>query len=88
MFNLIVIDVRWLVENRLDEVEVARHKAAYCYFSAASALSAPHLSHARMAWAQNALLATLIDDLFDFRGSHEEINKLIHLLQLYVTATI
>ncbi|GER52785.1 ent-kaurene synthase [Striga asiatica] len=74
---------RWVVENRLDELKFARSKSAYCYFSAASTIWAPEQSDARLSWAQNAILTTIVDDFFDVGGSIEELKELIHLVRLW-----
>ncbi|KAL3627131.1 Ent-kaurene synthase TSP4, chloroplastic [Castilleja foliolosa] len=72
---------RWVIENRLDELKFARSKSAYCYFSAASTIFAPELSDARMSWAKNGVLTTVVDDFFDVGGSIEELKNLIHLVK-------
>ncbi|KVH97311.1 Terpene synthase, metal-binding domain-containing protein [Cynara cardunculus var. scolymus] len=64
---------RWVVENRLDKLKFARQKTAYCYFSAASTLSSPELSDARISWAKNGILTTVVDDFFDVGGSMDEL---------------
>ncbi|KAG6392464.1 hypothetical protein SASPL_146683 [Salvia splendens] len=74
---------RWVVENRLDELKFARSKSAYCYFSAAATFSAPELSDARMLWAKNGVLTTVVDDFFDLGGSVEELKNLIQLVKLW-----
>ncbi|KAL0306082.1 UNVERIFIED_CONTAM: Ent-kaurene synthase TSP4, chloroplastic [Sesamum radiatum] len=74
---------RWVAENRLDELKFARRKSAYCYFSAAATFFAPELSDARMSWAQNGVLTTVVDDFFDVGGSMEELKNLIHLVEAY-----
>ena len=75
---------RWAVESRFDELEFARSKSAYCYFSAAATFFAPELSDARMSWAKNGVLTAAIDDFFDSRGSMEECKNLIQMLELFV----
>lgn len=72
---------RWVVENKLDELKFARQKAAYCYFSAAATLFSPELSDARMSWAKNGILTTVVDDFFDVGGSMEELVNLIQLVE-------
>ncbi|GFP81673.1 ent-kaur-16-ene synthase chloroplastic [Phtheirospermum japonicum] len=72
---------RWVVENRLDELKFARSKSAYCYFSAASTIFGPELSDARMSWAKNGVLTTVVDDFFDVGGSIEELKNLIQLVK-------
>ncbi|CAA0818037.1 Ent-kaur-16-ene synthase- chloroplastic [Striga hermonthica] len=79
---------RWVVENRLDELKFARSKSAYCYFSAASTIWAPEQSDARLSWAQNAVLTTVVDDFFDVGGSIEELKDLIHLVRLWDDADV
>ncbi|CAL5405014.1 unnamed protein product [Camellia sinensis] len=61
----------WVVENRLDKLKFARQKNAYCYFSAAASLFSPELSDARISWAKNGILTTVVDDFFDVGGSIE-----------------
>uniref|UniRef100_A0A6N2LUG6 ent-kaurene synthase n=1 Tax=Salix viminalis TaxID=40686 RepID=A0A6N2LUG6_SALVM len=72
---------RWVVERRLDKLKFARQKEAYCYFSAAATLFAPELSDARMSWAKNGVLTTVVDDFFDVGGSEEELVNLIQLIE-------
>ncbi|KAK4398767.1 Ent-kaurene synthase TSP4, chloroplastic [Sesamum angolense] len=74
---------RWVAENRLDELKFARRKSAYCYFSAAATFFAPELSDARMSWAKNGVLTTVVDDFFDVGGSMEELKNLIHLVEAW-----
>nr|XP_018628340.1 ent-kaur-16-ene synthase, chloroplastic isoform X5 [Nicotiana tomentosiformis] len=72
---------RWLIRNRLDKLKFAREKSAYCYFSAAATIFHPELSDARMSWAKNGVLTTVVDDFFDVGGSMEELNNLIQLFK-------
>lgn len=72
---------RWLIENRLHELKFARQKLASCYFSAAATLYQPALSDARMSWAKNGVLTTVVDDFFDVGGSTEELLNLIALVK-------
>lgn len=74
---------RWVAENRLDELKFARRKSAYCYFSAAATFFAPELSDARMSWAKNGVLTTVVDDFFDVGASMEELRNLIHLVEAW-----
>ncbi|XP_074367131.1 ent-kaurene synthase-like 1 isoform X2 [Apium graveolens] len=71
----------WVVENSLDKLKFARQKTAYCYFSAAATLFSPELSDARMSWAKNGILTTVVDDFFDVGGSIEELLNLIQLVE-------
>ncbi|XP_026438094.1 ent-kaur-16-ene synthase, chloroplastic-like isoform X1 [Papaver somniferum] len=72
---------RWVIENRLDKLKFARQKLTYCYFSAAATLYFPELSDARMSWARNGVLTTVVDDFFDIGGSGEELVNLIELVE-------
>ncbi|GAU35833.1 hypothetical protein TSUD_56390, partial [Trifolium subterraneum] len=72
---------RWIVESRLDKLEFARQKLAYCYFSSAATLFAPKLSDARISWAKNGVLTTVVDDFFDVGSSQEEQENLIQLVE-------
>ncbi|XP_027342506.1 ent-kaur-16-ene synthase, chloroplastic isoform X2 [Abrus precatorius] len=72
---------RWVVENRLDKLNFARQKLAYCYFSSAATLFPPELSDARISWAKNGVLTTVVDDFFDVGGSEKEQVDLIQLVE-------
>ncbi|CAN6553753.1 unnamed protein product [Malus baccata var. baccata] len=72
---------RWVEEYRLDKLKFARQKQAYSYFSAAATLFPPELSDARISWAKNGVLATVVDDFFDVGGSEEELINLIQLVE-------
>ncbi|KAL6562416.1 Ent-kaurene synthase 1, chloroplastic [Orobanche gracilis] len=73
----------WIIENKLDELKFARSKSAYCYFSASSTIFAPEHSDARMSWAQNGILTTVVDDFFDVGGSIEKLENLIQLVKIW-----
>lgn len=72
---------RWVKEKRLDKLKFARQKLAYCYFSAAASFSPPQLSEARISWAKNGVLTTVVDDFFDVGGSAEELENFIWLVK-------
>lgn len=74
----------WIVENRLDKLNFARQKLAYCYFSSAATLFSPELSDARISWAKNGVLTTVVDDFFDVGSSEEEQLQLIQLVEEYI----
>ncbi|XP_008809130.1 ent-kaur-16-ene synthase, chloroplastic isoform X1 [Phoenix dactylifera] len=71
----------WVKENRLDQLEFARQKQTFCYFSAAATLFSPESFDARMSWAKNGVLTTVVDDFFDHGGSREELVNLISLIE-------
>ncbi|KAI3796489.1 hypothetical protein L1987_39160 [Smallanthus sonchifolius] len=71
----------WVVENKLDQLKFARQKTAYCYFSVAATLSSPELSDARISWAKNGILTTVVDDFFDVGGTIDELANLIQCVQ-------
>ncbi|KAK7271353.1 hypothetical protein RJT34_27171 [Clitoria ternatea] len=72
---------RWVVENKLDKLKFARQKLAYCFFSSAATLFTPELSDARISWAKNGVLTTVVDDFFDVGSSEEEQVDLIQLVE-------
>ncbi|KEH38225.1 Ent-kaurene synthase [Medicago truncatula] len=72
---------RWIVESKLDKLDFARQKLAYCYFSSAATLYSPELSDARISWAKNGVLTTVVDDFFDVGSSEEEQVNLIQLME-------
>ncbi|KAK9026101.1 hypothetical protein V6N11_038949 [Hibiscus sabdariffa] len=72
---------RWVREKRLDKLKFARQKLAYCYFSAAATICPPELSDARISWAKNGVLTTVVDDFFDVGGSEDELLNLIQLVE-------
>lgn len=71
----------WVKENRLDQLSFARQKQTYCYLSAAATLFSPTISDARICWAKNGVLTTVVDDFFDLGGSREEHLNLIALVE-------
>ncbi|XP_021753311.1 ent-kaur-16-ene synthase, chloroplastic-like isoform X1 [Chenopodium quinoa] len=70
---------RWLAECKLDQLAFSRQKLSYCYFSAAASFSSPELADARISWAKNGVLTTVVDDFFDVGSSEEEQLNLIQL---------
>lgn len=71
----------WVKENMLDQLQFARQKLTYCYLSAAATIFPPELSDARISWAKNGVLTTVVDDFFDVGGSKEELENLIALVE-------
>ncbi|XP_006665090.2 stemar-13-ene synthase-like [Oryza brachyantha] len=72
---------RWVKEHRLDELKFARILPLHAYFCAVVPLFPPELSAARVAWSQNAVLTTAVDDLFDGEGSMEELRNLVEVIE-------
>nr|XP_043623552.1 ent-kaurene synthase 1, chloroplastic-like [Erigeron canadensis] len=72
---------RWVVENRLNQLEFARQRTASCYFSAVAALSSPELSDARISWAKHCILTIMVDDFFDVIGQMDELANLIQCVE-------
>ncbi|KAJ8775387.1 hypothetical protein K2173_023152 [Erythroxylum novogranatense] len=70
---------RWVEESRIGELKFARQKVTYCYVSIAAVLIAPEDSEARISMTKNSVMATIIDDLFDFAGSREELENMLQL---------
>ncbi|CAI0405041.1 unnamed protein product [Linum tenue] len=71
----------WLEEKGLDEMRLAKVRMGYCYFSAVATFSDADHSDARVLFSKHALLVSLVDDLFDMFGTHEEILNLVHLFE-------
>ncbi|KAK9677704.1 hypothetical protein RND81_11G160900 [Saponaria officinalis] len=72
---------RWVVESKLDTLTFSRQKLGYCYFSAAATLIYPEQTDARVSWAKNGVLTTIVDDFFDLCSTEEEQMNLIQLLE-------
>ncbi|MCL7028698.1 hypothetical protein MKW94_025769 [Papaver nudicaule] len=74
---------RWIKENRLDKLKFSRHvkTLTYIYFSTATTLFSPEVSDARLMWAKNAVLTTMVDDFFDGGGSREELVNFSKLVE-------
>uniref|UniRef100_A0A0E0KV28 Uncharacterized protein n=1 Tax=Oryza punctata TaxID=4537 RepID=A0A0E0KV28_ORYPU len=73
----------WVKDEKLDQLPFARQKLTYCYLSAAATIFPTELSEARIAWAKNGVLTTVVDDFFDLGGSKEELENLIALVEKY-----
>nr|CAB3488227.1 unnamed protein product [Digitaria exilis] len=73
----------WVKESRLDQLPFARQKLAYFYLSAAGTIFTPELSDARILWAKNGVLTTVVDDFFDVGGSTEELENLVALVEMW-----
>nr|AAQ72565.1 ent-kaurene synthase like-6 [Oryza sativa Japonica Group] len=71
----------WVAQTRLDELKFARLMPSITYFSAAATMFPSELSEARIAWTQNCILTTTVDDFFDGDGSKEEMENLVKLIE-------
>jgi ent-kaurene synthase len=71
----------------LDQLQFARQKLTYCYLSAAATIFPHEMSDARISWAKNGVLTTVVDDFFDIGGSKEELENLIALVEKYNSLT-
>jgi hypothetical protein len=78
-----VVACSWVKESRLDQLPFARQKLAYFYLSAAGTMFTLELSEARILWAKNGVLTTVVDDFFDVGGSKEELENLVTLVEMY-----
>ncbi|KAJ8775369.1 hypothetical protein K2173_023134 [Erythroxylum novogranatense] len=72
---------RWVKDNKLDQLDFARQKLNYCYFSTAAIIYQPQLSEARISMTKNCVLATVFDDFFDCGGSPEEFENMMKLFE-------
>lgn len=73
----------WVKESRLDKLPFARMKLTYFYLSAAGTMFSQELSDARIFWAMNGVLTTVVDDFFDVGGSKEELEDLTTLVEMW-----
>ncbi|XP_044460360.1 acyclic sesquiterpene synthase-like [Triticum aestivum] len=73
----------WVRESRLNRLPFARQKLAYFYLSAASTMFPLELSEARILWAKNGALTTVVDDFFDVGGSKDELENLTALVEMW-----
>ncbi|CAN6276891.1 unnamed protein product [Urochloa humidicola] len=73
----------WVKDSRLDKLSFARQKLEYFYLSAAGTIFTPELSDARILWAKNGVLTTIVDDFFDVGGSTEELKNLVALVEMW-----
>lgn len=73
----------WVKESRLDQLPFARMKLTYFYLSAAGTMFSQELSDARIFWAMNGVLTTVVDDFFDVGGSKEELENLTTLVEMW-----
>ncbi|KAL6651356.1 hypothetical protein ACP70R_010281 [Stipagrostis hirtigluma subsp. patula] len=74
---------RWVRECRLDQLPFARQKHTYFYLSAAGTIFPTEFSDARILWAKNGALTTIVDDFFDVGGSKEELQNLVKLVEMW-----
>ncbi|PAN20858.1 hypothetical protein PAHAL_3G415900 [Panicum hallii] len=71
----------WVKVMRLDELEFARLMPLVCLLPPASTMFPSELSEARLAYAMELILVTIVDDLFDVGGSKEEMENLVTLIE-------
>ncbi|MED6123317.1 hypothetical protein PIB30_047971 [Stylosanthes scabra] len=72
---------RWVMESKLDKLEFARQKLAYCYFSAAAIYFAPELSDVRISLTKKSVLVTIVDDFYDVGSTEDEKLNLVQLME-------
>ncbi|KAL9272006.1 Ent-kaurene synthase 5, chloroplastic-like protein [Drosera capensis] len=76
---------QWYRDNKLDQLSFSRQKLSFCYFAAASTIFSPELADARLSWAKNGVLTTVVDDFFDVGSSVEEQLDFIQLVEQWNT---
>ena len=59
----------------------------FSYLSAPATVFPSELYDARISWAKNGVLTTVVDDFFDVMGSNEELGNLIELVEKYCPST-
>uniref|UniRef100_A0A0D9Z6S9 Terpene synthase metal-binding domain-containing protein n=1 Tax=Oryza glumipatula TaxID=40148 RepID=A0A0D9Z6S9_9ORYZ len=80
-FQLLKSGYCWVAEFRLEELKFARIMPLQALLTAVSPLFRSELSDARIAWSQNTVLVTAVDDLFDGGGSMEEMRNFVALIE-------
>ncbi|CAN1311347.1 Ent-kaur-16-ene synthase, chloroplastic [Linum perenne] len=73
----------WLEEKGMDEMSFAKVRMGYCYYSAAATFSDPNHSDARILYAKHAILVSLVDDMFDMFGTHDDLLNIVHLFETW-----
>ncbi|CAN1852495.1 Ent-kaur-16-ene synthase, chloroplastic, partial [Linum perenne] len=73
----------WLEEKGMDEMSFAKVRMGYCYYSAAATFSNPNHSDARILYAKHAILVSLVDDMFDMFGTHDDLLNIVHLFETW-----
>nr|BAJ39816.1 ent-kaurene synthase [Liochlaena subulata] len=68
---------RWSEDCGFGKLSFARQKAIEGVFSAACILPGPELSPARLVWAQNCVLTTVVDDYFDVGGTLPDMRRFL-----------
>ncbi|KAF2320390.1 hypothetical protein GH714_027368 [Hevea brasiliensis] len=71
----------WIKKYGINNLKYTRPTIRYAFFAIASTFFQPNFSNTRMSWAKNSVLATAVDDFFDFAGSMEELLNLIDLIE-------
>ncbi|CAN0856426.1 Ent-kaur-16-ene synthase, chloroplastic [Linum grandiflorum] len=70
------------LENKLDDLRLAKMKTGFCYFTALATFLEPELFEARSLFTKHSILVSLVDDLFDMFGTPEEHLNLVHLIEI------
>ena len=76
---------RWAEEIGLHQLKFARVMPLDVFVFMASTVFAPELYDASIAWMQNSILTTVVDDFFENQGSIEELKNLVALIEKYNT---
>uniref|UniRef100_K3YYW0 Uncharacterized protein n=2 Tax=Setaria italica TaxID=4555 RepID=K3YYW0_SETIT len=72
---------RWAKEAGLNRFKFTRAVSLDLPIFMASTIFPPELYHASIAWIQNSILTTIVDDFFDGGGSTEELENLVTLIE-------
>ncbi|CAO2046234.1 unnamed protein product [Urochloa humidicola] len=72
---------RWVKEAGLDRLEFSRAMPLSVFVFMASNVFTPESHSASIAWIQNCILQTIVDDFFDGGGSEEELTNLVALIE-------
>jgi len=72
---------RWNDKCNFEELNFNRKKSVECYFSAAAIMFEPEMAQARLVWARCSVLATVLDDYFDYAGTIEELRLFLEAVK-------
>jgi hypothetical protein len=76
---------RWVRDAGIDQLEFARVMPSDLFIFMAAAVFPAESYNASIAWTQNSILTTVVDDLFDGGGSIDELRNLVALIEEYDT---
>lgn len=80
--------IRWNDKCNFEELNFNRKKSVECYFSAAAIMFEPEMAQARLVWARCSVLATVLDDYFDYAGTIEELRLFLEAVKRWDSTVV